>query len=431
MAELKRELSLFDAASIVIGIVIGGGIFLVPSVIARNLPTAGAILLAWLAAGILSFFGALAFAELGAMMPATGGQYIFLREAYGPLPAFLCGWTLFLIVMSAQISSLAIGFAIYFSQFVPLTPWTSKAVAVALIALVSLVNYRGTHAGAMVQKTFLILKVAGILVLIGSAFLANTPSRLDFGTLGPVHGTQLGFAMVACLLAYDGWNLVSFISGEVKSPERNVPLALGLGVAAIGVLYLLLNLAFLKVLTVPEIAAADRVGAVVAGRTLGPIGASLVAITILVSIVGSLNGGVLAAPRVYFAQARDGLFFRSFGVVHPRFLTPGFGIVVQGIWAAILALTGNYERLISFAILASWIFYALTVTGLIILRRKRPDIARPYRMWGYPFTTIAFVAIAVWFVITTVMHSPGTSAAAVLVIASGIPVYWIWRRRLA
>ena len=431
MAELARKLSLFDAVSIVVGIVIGGGIFLVPSVIARNLPTAGSILLVWLAAAILSFFGALAFAELGAMLPATGGQYVFLREAYGPLIAFLCAWTLFLIIMAAQISSLAIGFAIYLSQFVSLAPWASKAVALALIAVISLVSYRGTKAGAFVQKTFLVLKVAGILVLIGSAFFSHAPSRLDFSSLGPVHSTQLGFAMVACLLAYDGWNIVSFISGEIKRPERNIPLALGFGVATVAVLYLLLNLAFLKVLTVPEIAAADKVGAVVAGRTLGPIGASVVAVVILISIVGSLNGGVMAPPRIYFAQARDGLFFRSFGVVHPRFLTPGLSIIAQGVWASILAVTGNYERLISFAILASWIFYALTVVGLIVLRRKRPDLARPYRMWGYPFTAVAFVAISVWFVITTVMHSPGSSAVALLLIGSGVPVYWIWRKRNA
>ena len=428
-SDLPRRLTLLDAASVVIGSVIGGGIFLVPSVIARHLPSPNAILLVWLFAGILSFFGALAFAELGAMFPATGGQYVFLREAYGSLWAFLCAWTLFMVIMSAQISSLAIGFSIYLAQFVPLSPFWSKTAAVALIAVISAINYRGTRSGALVQKIFLFLKLGGLAILIVSAFASpahGVAQPNGFANIGP---SQLGFAMVACLLAYDGWNIVSFIAGEVERPERNIPLALGLGVATVAVVYLLANAAFLRILPVAEMAATERVGAAVALRTIGPLGAALVTATILLSIVGSLNGAVMTPPRIYFAQARDHLFFARFGNVHPQFQTPAFGIAMQAAWAALLALTGTYEMLISFAVFAAWIFYAMTVTGVLILRRTRPDQPRPYRMWGYPFTTVAFVAIAVWFVGTTCVQSPGTSAWGVLFIGSGIPIYYLWRRQ--
>jgi APA family basic amino acid/polyamine antiporter len=234
--------------------------------------------------------------------------------------------------------------------------------------------------------------------------------------------------MVACLLAYDGWNVVSFIAGEVERPQRSIPLALGLGVAVIAVVYLLANAAFLRILPVAEMAHTDRVGAVVATRTIGPAGAVLVTVTILLSIVGSLNGAILAPPRIYFAQARDRLFFARFGEVHPRFQTPAFGIAVQGAWAALLALTGTYEMLISFAVFAAWVFYAITVTGVLVLRYKHPEKDRPYRMWGYPVTTVAFVAVAVWFVATTFVQSPVTSAWGVLFIGSGIPVYYLWRK---
>lgn len=426
-ADLPRRLTLLDATSLVIGSVIGGGIFLVPSVIARHLPSPTAILLVWLFAGVLSFFGALAFAELGAMMPATGGQYVFLREAYGSLWAFLCGWTLFMVIMSAQISSLAIGFSIYLAQFIPLSPFWLKAAALAMIAVITAINYRGAKSGALVQKILMFLKLAGLAILIVSAFASPAHSVTQPAGFANISATQVGFAMIACLLAYDGWNVVSFIAGEVHRPQRNIPLALGLGVASIAVVYLLANAAFLRILPVAEMATTERVGAVVASRTIGPIGATLVTLTILISIVGSLNGAVMTPPRIYFAQARDGLFFRRFGVVDAGSQTPGFGLIVQGIWAALLALTGTYETLISFAIFSAWVFYALTVTGLIVLRWKRPKQPRPYRMWGYPFTTIAFVAIAVWFVITTWVQSPVTSTWGAVFIASGVPIYYLWR----
>ncbi len=429
MKELPRRLTLLDAASVVIGSVIGGGIFLVPSVIARHLPSAQSILLVWLLAGIVSFFGALAFAELGAMMPATGGQYVFLREAYGPLCAFLCAWTLFLVTMAAQIASLAIGFSIYAAQLFPLTPLWSKGLSVLLIVLLSAINYRATQGGAFVQKLFLFLKLAGLSVLILGAFSAKGTIFTGPANFSQITAGGLGLATVACLLAYDGWNIVSFVAGEIERPQRNVPLALGLGVAFVALIYMLANAAFLHILSVPEIAATDRVGAEVALRTLGPIGATLVTVTILLSIVGSLNGAIMTPPRIYFTQARDRLFFAQFGVVHPRFETPAFAIAIQAVWAALLALTGTYERLITMAVFAAWFFYAFTATGVIILRRTRPDAPRPYRMWGYPYSTVLFIAASLWFVGSMFVQSPTASLWSMAFILSGIPVFYIWRRK--
>ena len=408
---------------------IGGGIFLVPSVIARHLPSAQSILLVWLVAGVVSFFGALAFAELGAMMPATGGQYVFLREAYGPMPAFLCAWTLFLVQMAAQIASLAIGFSIYVAQLVPLTPVWSKAISVALILLLSAVSYRATQGGAFVQKLFLFLKLAGLTLLIGAAFSAKGEIFTGPANFAQITASGLGLATVACLLAYDGWSVVSFIAGEVERPQRNLPLALGAGVAVVALVYLLANAAFLRILSVAEIAGTDRVGALVAVRTLGPVGATVVTVTILLSIIGSLNGAIMTPPRIYFTQARDRLFFSRFGEVHSKFETPAFAIAMQALWATLLTVTGTYERLISLAVFAAWLFYALTAAAVVVLRRKRPDAVRPYRMWGYPFSTVLFVVAALWFVGSMFVQSPGTSLWALAFILSGIPVFYLWRRK--
>ena len=324
--ELPRRLGLLDSAAIVVGTIIGSGIFVVPNLVARSLPSEPWIIAVWVFTGVLSFFGALAYAELGAMIPATGGQYVFLREAYGPLFGFLCGWTYFFIVISAAIAWLSITFATYVGYFVTLTPLVSKAIAVGLIAAVTLVNYRGVAVGAAVQKTFTLMKVLGLAVLVGAAFLAERHAAILATGVPPASGavtlSGFGVAMIACLLSYDGWVALSFVAGEVKNPKRNLPLALSLGLAlAIGI-YVLANVAYLRVLTVAEIAATPRVGALVAERTMGPAGGAFVSFTILLSIIGAINGWAMTAPRIYFAQARDGLFFRRFGAVHPRFQTP-------------------------------------------------------------------------------------------------------------
>jgi APA family basic amino acid/polyamine antiporter len=429
-AELPRKLNVLDSAAIVVGTVIGSAVFIVPSSVAQNLPTVPSFLGVWVFTGILSFFGALAYAELGAMMPSTGGQYVFLREAYGALPAFLCGWAFFLVIQSGAIATLAAGFSIYLSYFLPLGTFAARAVSVALILALTLINYRGVRQGVAVQYTFTLLKLTGIGVLIASALFATRGEAPTAPAASPAGFTfqAFGVAMIACLWAYEGWYCISFVAGEVKNPQRNVPLALALGVATIMAIYLSANLAYLKVLSLSEIAQTPRVAATVAERTLGALGASFVSLTILLSIVGSTNGSILTAARVYFAQARDGLFFSRVAEIHPRFETPGFSLLFQGVWASILAASGSYEKLFSYVIFAAWIFYGLTVAGVLILRRREPHRERPYRMWGYPLTPLLFAAVSFWFVGNTLVTTPGPSLTGLAIIATGIPVYFYWRR---
>jgi APA family basic amino acid/polyamine antiporter len=426
--ELPRTLGLLDALAIVVGIVIGGGIFLVPNLIAQNLTSATWIMGVWIFAGIVSFFGALACAELGAAMPSTGGQYVFIREAFGPLAGFLCGWTNFLVARTAQSAWLAVVLSIYISYFHPFGPVASKVISVAAIALFTLVNYRGVSLGALVQKSFTLAKLVGILAIVGSAFLFGHPSAAPVAAATPITLSSFGVALIACLLAYDGWVQMSFVAGEIRNPARNILFALAFGIAAVMAIYLLANLAYLRVLSIPEISASTHVGADTAERVLGPVGGTLVSIIILLSIVGALNGAVLTCPRVYFAQAQDGLFFRRFAEVHPRYQTPGFAIAAQGVWSSVLILTGSYEQLIDYAMFAIWLSYAFMIAGVLVLRRTQPDLPRPYRMWGYPFTPLLFVVVAICFLGNMLITKTGPSFAALGLIAAGVPVYFIWRR---
>jgi APA family basic amino acid/polyamine antiporter len=424
--ELPRRLGMLDATAIVIGIVIGSGIFVLPNLIARSLPSASAILAVWVAAGVLSFFGALAYAELGAMLPATGGQYIYLREAYGPACAFVCGWTFMLAVLAGGSAWLAVTFSMYAGYFLPLTAVTAKLLSVALIAALTAVNYVGVQQGAWVQRTFTGLKIAGLLTLIGAGlFSPQTAAPVAAPPLAAMH---FGVGMAACLMAYNGWSYVSFVAGEVRDPQNNLLRSLVLGMAAVGVLYVSANVAYLKVMTVSQIAATDRVGADLAMRVLGPIGGILVSLTVLLSIIGAVNGCILTGARIPFAQARDRLFFARFGDVHPRFQTPGFAILCNGIWTAILVLTGSYETLYSYSILAAWIFYTMTVAAVFVLRRKLPDAHRPYKMWAYPYTLWLFVAVSVWFMADALVTQTQPSLMAFVIVAAGLLAYRMWRR---
>jgi basic amino acid/polyamine antiporter, APA family len=428
--DLPRRLGLIDALSIVIGIVIGGGIFLVPNLVAQQLKSATAILAVWVFAGAISFIGALACAELGTALPSTGGQYVFLREAYGPLIGFLCGWTMFMVARTAQVAWLAVTMALYVSYFVPLSTAASKLLGIGAIALFTGINYRGVTAGAMVQRVFTLAKVVGLLVIVGSAFLwSGKAVPTAAGVAGGFSLSRFGVALIATLLAYDGWVQLSFVAGEIRNPQRNVFLALALGSIACIAIYVLANMAYLRVLPIEEIATSNHVGATAAQRVLGSGGGSFVSLTILISILGTLNGCFLTSPRIYFAQARDGLFFRKFGEVHPRHQTPGFAIVAQGVWAVVLLVSGSYETLTDYAIFALWISYGLMVAGVILLRHKRPDLARPYRMWGYPVTPALFLAITGWFLVNALRTRPIPSLAGLLLIATGIPVYFVWTRQ--
>jgi basic amino acid/polyamine antiporter, APA family len=428
-ADLPRKLGFFDALAIVVGIIIGAGIFLVPNLVAQELNSAPAILSVWVFAGIISFFGALACAELGTAFPATGGQYVFLRESWGPLVGFLCGWSMFVVARTAQVAWLAVTLTLYLSYFVPLSPLASKLLGLGAIALFTLINYWGVEAGAFVQKLFTLAKVAGLLLIIGSAFLwsgkAATPASAAAGGFSL---SGFGVALIACVLACDGWVQLSFVAGEVRNPQRNILLALAIGSAVCTVIYLLANLAYLRVLSISEIAASTHVGASVAERMLGTAGGKLVSLIVLMSIIGTLNGCFLTSPRIYFAQARDGLFFRQFATIHPQHQTPSFAIIAQGLWAAVLLISGSYESLLDYAMFALWLSYGAMVAGVIVLRIKRPDLPRPYRMWGYPVTAILFLAITAWFLGNMMVTRPIPSLAGTAFIAAGIPIYLFWTR---
>jgi basic amino acid/polyamine antiporter, APA family len=394
--------------------------------VARSLPSSPLIIAVWVAAGVLSFFGALAFAEMGAAMPSTGGQYVFLREAFGPLWAFLCGWTFLLVSMTASMAWLAVSFCRYLAYFVALTPWQSKSIALAIVFVLTYVNYRGVTIGAWVQKIFTGAKLAGILVLVIAAFMSPSAPRPAEAVAYEFRMADFGIAMIACLLAYDGWVNVSFVAGEIREPRKNVFLALLIGVSIAMAMYLSANIGFLMVLSPAELAKAERVGATVAERTMGSIGGAFVSATILLSVIGSLNGRFLTQARVYFAQAQDGLFFKQFAEVHPVYQTPSFSLWVQAIWAGVLIVTGTYEYLIDYAMFAIWLFYAISVAGLFALRRKFPNIDRPYKMWGYPVTPALFVVAAGCFVVNTAIERPYPSLTALGLIALGVPAYWYW-----
>lgn len=431
--QLVRALGLWETSSIAVGIMIGTAIFIVPAEITRAVGSSGAALAVWIAGGLLSLFGALTFAEMAAMLPTSGGQYVFLREAYGPLVSFLCGWSFFLAAQGGGISVLAVGFAQYAGDFVPLTPWEAKAAAAASIVLFTAINIRGVREGGLTQSVLTGLKVGVmvVIVILGYVLAAGVPSTVKSLPVasGAGFAASFGLALVAALWAYEGWNTCTFAAGEVKRPERNLPLALIVGTIGVIVLYLGLNLVYYRVLTLPEVAQSPRVAADAAVRIIGRTGAYLVSIVIIISTLGSINGSVLAAPRVYYAMAKDGLFFRWCAAVHPRYHTPHLALLLQGAWAILLVAMGTYDQLYTYVVFAAWVFYALAGFAVIILRRKRPELPRPYRVFGYPWIPIAFVLASSWFLINTLVEKPAEAGLGVLMVALGVPAFYLWRRK--
>jgi APA family basic amino acid/polyamine antiporter len=412
--------------------VIGAGVFLVPRLVAQALPSPLMILTVWVASGVVCFFGGLAYAEMGAMMPETGGHYVFLRACYGPLAGFLCGWTFTLVVLSAAMAWLAVSFSITLGYFFPLNSVVSKIIALAVISTLSAANYQGIRMGVTVQKLLTALKILGLGIVALSTFLPGK-NTVPFDCTFP-HGfswSAAGLAMIPIVLCYDGWPTVSHLAGEIRDPQKNIPLSLGLGLAAVIAVYALANFAYLRVLPVSVIAVTDRTGAAVAQRTLGRAGGTILSLTILLSIAGAINGFIMTAPRLCFAMARDGLMFRQLAAIHPRHQTLSFGIAAQAAWTAILILTGSFETLVPYAMIAAWFFYGLTVAGLVILRRKYPNRPRAYTVWGYPVTPWLFTAVAAWLVVNTWVTQPWPSTVAFLIVVAGVPVYLIAHREHA
>jgi APA family basic amino acid/polyamine antiporter len=455
--ELARDLNLSHAGAVVVGTIIGSGIFLVPSEMMQAVGSARLVYLAWMVGGLLSFFGALTYAELGAMKPQAGGEYVYVRDAYGPLGGFLYGWTWFVIAKPASIATVATGlvrvlgtFSIFsfFSENIFPAGLISRSfqvtwgqlVAIAAAILISGLNYLGVKKAGEFQLVFTLLKVAIILgivvVCFSGAGSASGRGWTNFaGTFAGAKGGTAGFmaALVAALWAYDGWNDLNMVAGEVKQPERNIPIALIAGVATVGVLYVLVNAGVQYVLPANVIAASPRPASDAVALVMGHMGAAIVSAGMAISMLVTLNGTVMSGARVPFAMARDGYFFRALAQVHPRFHTPSAAIIVQALLSIILLLLGgNFRQLFSLAIFAEWLFYMIAGSTIFIFRWRDPQAARPYRVFGYPFVPGLFIAVAAVLLFYTFRENWPNSGYGLLVILAGVPVFsWFRRQRQA
>jgi APA family basic amino acid/polyamine antiporter len=488
--EFKRALNLLDSTTIVIGSMIGSGIFIVSADIARTIGSPGWLLVAWVLTGVITLIAALSYGELAAMMPLAGGQYVYLRKSYGPLIGFLYGWTLFLVIQSGTIAAVAIAFSRFTGVFLPwfspanwilkigtfgpyhmpfgsMGPYnvglhTQNLLAIGSICLLTWINTRGIHEGKIVQNIFTFTKTAALLglILIGfilgknaeavaanfSNFWIATFTQIENGQLNvrPLMNmalySTLGAAMVGSLFSADAWNNITFTAGEVINPKRNIPLSLALGTGIVSVLYILANIVYLNVLplhgsptgaTVAErgiqFASSDRVGTAAAQAIFGDGAAFVMAGLIMVSTFGCNNGLILAGARVYYAMAKDRLFFKNVGELNMHSV-PSRGLVTQGIWASALCLSGTYSDLLDYVVFAVLIFYVLTIAGLFILRKKRPDAERPYKAFGYPVIPALYIIIASLICVDLLFVRPNYTWPGLIIVLLGIPVYWLWHR---
>ena len=445
---LLRDLGPLDGAAIVVSNVIGSGIFIVPAFVAQGVPSAWGMLSVWLAGGLLAFAGAIAYAELATLRPRAGGEYVYLREAFGPVAGFLTGWTSFVAGFSGAIAASAVGLASYLGRFVPaasdttplfqlplglvtLTLSPQSVVALSAIAGLSVVHVFGLGPGRIVQNVLAGLKVLVLVVFVALGFSIGQGATANFATVaGAVAPSSWALALIPVMFSYSGWNAAAYVAEEMRDPGRNVPLALGIGTVSVVVIYLLLNVLYVYALPVADLGAVDvRVVDAAADRLFGAAGAAPLAAASVVMIAASISAMVLAGPRVYFAMAQDGHFFSSLARVHPRFHTPVAAIVAQSVWAGVLVLTGTFDQLVEYTGFAVVLFSGVAVTALFVLRRREPLAHRPFRAWGYPVAPLVFVVASLLMVVNALWRSPGTSAAGLAIIAAGVPVYWVFRRR--
>ena len=450
---LVKSLGLLDATTIVMGSMIGSGVFIVAADIARQVQSPGLLMMTWVLTALLTIIAALSYGELAAAMPQAGGQYIYLREAFGPLAGFLYGWTFFTVIQTGTVAAVAVAFAKFLGVFVPevsATNWlfrlgpiglnTQMLVAMVVIVFLTWLNTRGLKTGAMVQNVFTIAKtlaLAGLIILgltLGRRADAISANFNDFwrmpGSLWDVIRLT-GVAMVGALFSSDSWNNVTFTAGEIRNPRRNLPLSLVLGVGLVSVLYLSSNLVYLLALPLQAIqtAAEDRVATAAISQILGPAATQVMAIAVMVSTFGCVNGLVLAGARVYYAMANDGLFFKAVKKVDPVHHTPYVSLWVQCLWACALTLTGRYNDLLDYVIFAVLLFYILTIAGLFVLRRTRPTMERPYRAIGYPLLPALYIVVAATIEALLLAYKPSYTWPGLILVLLGIPVYLFWRGR--
>jgi basic amino acid/polyamine antiporter, APA family len=488
--ELVKGLGLTSATTLVMGSMIGSGIFIVSAEIARETNSPGLLIMAWVVTGFMTIVGALAYGELAAMMPRAGGQYVYLRESLGPLWGFLYGWTLFLVIQTGTIAAVGVAFGKFLGHFYPsisATTWlwhmgkvpqwhvtsqitlggmdvglnTQNLAAIMVVVFLTALNVFGIKTGAAVQNVFTIAKIFALAALVVAGILVGrNPQAIaqnftDFwrlsaphsasGTLaGPFVGilTILAVAQVGSLFSSDAWNNVTFTAGEVKNPRRNLPISLALGTGVVTALYIAANFIYLSVLPLNgdpggatvmahgiKYAAADRVGTAALEQMFGSSGAGLMAVAILISTFGCSNGLILAGARVYYAMAKDRLFFKSTGVVHPKYHSPKNALIVQGIWTCLLCLSGTYNDLLNYVIFAVLVFYILTIAGLFVLRYKQPMAERPYRAVGYPVLPAIYIVMALFIDVVLLRYQPQYTWPGLFIVLLGVPVYWVWSRR--
>lgn len=467
--EFIKGIGLTSATTLVMGSMIGSGIFIVSADIARITASPALLILAWLVTGVMTIIAALSYGELAAMMPNAGGQYVYLRESLGRIWGFLYGWTLFLVIQTGTIAAVGVAFGKFCGVLVPwissanwlVGPFnmgsthvglnTQNATGILLVILLTAINVRGVKTGAIVQNVFTITKVAALLGLVCLGLLwgqnheaiavnfgnfwRNTGSDGSFpalglsGILGAV--VVVAVAQVGSLFSADAWNNVTFTAGEVINPKRNLPLSLAIGVGVVIAIYIATNFVYLAVLPLESIqhAAEDRVGTAVMQVLFSDFGAILMAVLIMISTAGCNNGLILAGARVYYAMAKDGLFFRKAGELHPRYRTPQWSLWVQCFWACLLCLSGTYSQLLDYIIFAVLIFYVLTIAGLFVLRRTRPDAPRPYRAFGYPILPALYIVMALFIDSVLLVYKPEYTWPGLIIVLTGIPVYFVWSRQ--
>jgi basic amino acid/polyamine antiporter, APA family len=444
---LVRGLGAWDTALITVGTMLGSSIFIGAALVPRALSHPALVLSAWIVGGLLTIAGALTYAELGAMFPRAGGQYHFLKEAFGPFSGFMFGWASFLVAQSAANAYVAVAFGEYVGAFipgvstthailaVPIGPWTWRLNAVQVvgavaIAVLTAINYLGLKEGAGVQNVLTVLKGGAVLLLCVAGFAV--PARTAIEWFAPLPTGNLaagiGVALVGVFGAYDGWYQATFVAGEIRDPERNLPRGILGGVVAMVLLYTLVNVTYLRALPLATLGASPRIGESAALALLGPTGGRLMALAVILVLLGCLSSGILTAARIYLPMAQDGVFFHVLDRIHPVHRVPTASLVAQGMWSVVLALLGTYENLLGYVVFVLFLFHAATGVALFRLRRERPGAPRPYRTWGYPWVPLLFVLTSLGFVINALVTNPRDSCIGVAIVALGAPAYWWWRR---
>lgn len=453
--QFLRKLNLLDSTSLVIGAVIGSGIFMTAGFIAEYIPSPGLMLIVWLVGGLITTSGALSFAELGAMFPKAGGQYIYIREAYGPWAGFFFGWGFFWFIMCGGIATLGVAFAEFVGYFIPALSTqsyifqlnvlgssyslsTGQLVAVGSILILSGVNYFGIKTGAIVQNIFTFLRIAAIaaFVILGLT-LGKKAGITDFSQIFSVETglsfdtlmSLFGLALIAVLWTYDGWYSPTCTAEEIKKPERNLPLSLIMGTLGITLIYLLMNLVYIMALPIDKMKGVTRIGELASNQLFGPTATHFFSAAIMISIFGCLSATIIYGPRVYYAMAKDRSFFKSMAYIHPRYRVPSKALVGQAIWSSLLCLSGTYKGLFEYVVFALVIFFALTGFAVIVLRFKQPDRKRPYKTWGYPVIPLFFVIVNLAVFFNIVINQPLKSTIGLIMLAIGIPAFLYWKKK--